>query len=379
MDYKYRPRKVKTRRDREFKVGNGRISGYGSLFFSSMSFAAVLAYLYPAYLTTQELRAGYDAVFLQEVLKYSMWLALFLGAITLVINRQKRLGLTGIAITLTAFALGGYNIPLRGIPAQRLSLGLDWLILTFMGSVLIFTVLERIFPKYRQQAILRDEWELDFGYFCFNHLLISAVLLFGNFIVARSQWAMSHSLHSLVQSLPLIAQVLLLLICADFVLYWEHRLYHEMPKLWGFHAVHHSVETMDWLAGSRSHVTTVFVERTLVMLALYWLGAEKIALDIYVAIAALQAIVIHCNFGFGWGWLKYVIVTPQYHHWHHSSEQPAIDTNYAAHTPLFDRLFKTYHLPGKHWPAEYGTTKKLPKTFSGQFLYPFQSLFGNFR
>ena len=129
---------------------------------------------------------------------------------------------------------------------------------------------------------------------------------------------------------------------------------------------------MDWLAGSRSHVTTVFIERTVVMLSLYLVGADKVALDIYVAIAALQAIVIHCNLGFSWGWLKYLIVTPQYHHWHHSSEQPAIDTNYAAHTPLFDRLFGTYHLPGKYWPAEYGTTKKLPKTFVGQFLYPFK-------
>ncbi|MEL6786819.1 MAG: sterol desaturase family protein [Cyanobacteria bacterium J06607_15] len=374
MGYQYRQRQVNRRPDKEFKIGNGRISGYGSLFFSSMSLAGVLAYLYPAYLTTLELRAGYDAVFLQEVLKYSMWLALFLGAITFIIKRKRRLGLTGIIITLIAFALGGYDVPLRGVAAQRMSLGLDWLILTFMGSVLIFTVLEKLFPKYRHQLILRDEWELDFGYFCFNHLLISAVLLFGNFVVAQSQWAMNHDLHGLVQTLPLAIQVLLLLLCADFVLYWEHRIYHEVPKLWSFHAVHHSVETMDWLAGSRSHVTTVFIERTLVMLALYFLGASKAALDIYVAIAALQAIVIHSNLGFSWGWLKYIIVTPQYHHWHHSSEQPAIDTNYAAHTPLFDRLFGTYHLPGKYWPAEYGTTKKLPKTFIGQFWYPFQNL-----
>ncbi len=370
MGYQYRKKTVTPRPDKEFKIGNGRISGYGSLFLGSMSLAAVLTYLYPAYLTTRELRAGYDGAFLQEVLKYSMWLALFLGAITFIINRKKRLGFAGIVITLIAFALGGYNIPLRGVEAQPLSLGMDWLILAFLGSTLIFTTLEKIFPKYRHQLILRDEWELDFGYFCFNHLLISAVLLVGNFVVAQSQWVMNHNLHYLVQSFPLLIQVFILLICADFVLYWEHRIYHEIPRLWPFHAVHHSVETLDWLAGSRSHVTQVFIERTLVMVALYTVGASQAALDIYVAIAALQAIIIHCNLGFSWGILKYLIVTPQYHHWHHSSEKPAIDTNYAAHTPIFDRIFGTYHLPGKHWPAEYGTIKKLPKTFVGQFLYP---------
>lgn len=375
MGYQYRPRKVIPRPDREFRIGNGRISGYGSLFLGSMNLAAVLAYLYPAYLTTRELRAGYDAELLQEVLKYSMWLSLFLGTITLIINRKKRLGISGIIFTLVAFALGGYTIPLRSVEAQPLSLGVDWLILTFLGSTLIFTALEKIFPKYRYQLILRDEWELDFGYFCFNHLLISAVLLVGNFVVAQSQWAMNHNLHQMVQSLPLAIQVLVVLICADFVLYWEHRIYHEIPRLWAFHAVHHSVETLDWLAGSRSHVTQVFIERTVVMVSLYFLGADKAALDIYVAIAALQAIVIHCNLGFSWGIFKYLMVTPQYHHWHHSSEQPAIDTNYAAHTPLFDRLFGTYHLPGKYWPADYGTTNKLPRTFIGQFLYPFKNLF----
>jgi sterol desaturase/sphingolipid hydroxylase (fatty acid hydroxylase superfamily) len=375
MGYQYRSREVIPRPDREFRIGNGRISGYGSLFLGSMSLAAVLAYLYPAYLTTRELRAGYDAELLQEVLKYSMWLSLFLGTITLIINRKKRLGVSGIIITLVAFALGGYNIPLRSVAAQPLSLGVDWLILTFLGSTLIFTALEKIFPKYRYQLILRDEWELDFGYFCFNHLLISAILLVGNFVVAQSQWAMNNNLHQMVQSLPLTMQVLGVLICADFVLYWEHRTYHEIPRLWAFHAVHHSIETLDWLAGSRSHVAQVFIERTLVMVTLYFLGADQAALDIYVAIAALQAIVIHCNLGFSWGIFKYLFVTPQYHHWHHSSEQPAIDTNYAAHTPLFDLIFGTYHLPGKYWPAEYGTTDKLPRTFIGQFLYPFENLF----
>jgi len=115
------------------------------------------------------------------------------------------------------------------------------------------------------------------------------------------------------------------------------------------------------------------VERTLVMVALYSIGADKEVLDLYVTVAALQAIVIHCNINLPWGPLKYILVTTQYHHWHHSSERPAIDTNYAAHTTLFDRLFRTHHMPGDHWPAEYGTTKPLPRTYLGQLLFPFRS------
>ena len=68
-----------------------------------------------------------------------------------------------------------------------------------------------------------------------------------------------------------------------------------------------------------------------------------------------------------------MIVTPQFHHWHHSKDDPAIDTNYAVHTPIYDLLFGSFHLPKNFWPKEYGTVSALPKTFFGQLLYPFRS------
>lgn len=238
--------------------------------------------------------------------------------------------------------------------------------------MVIFTFLEKIIPKYKEQAILRPEWQLDLFYFCFNHLLISILLLVANyFVVTVFDWAANANLQSFIQGLPLIIQVVVLVICADFVLYWSHRIFHENPRLWKIHAVHHSVEHMDWLAGSRNHVVQMIVDRSLAMVPLYLIGPDKAALDIYVTFAAVQAVLVHANVGIPFGPLKYILATPQYHHWHHSAEKPAIDTNYAVHTPLFDRLFNTYHMPVEHWPAEYGTVKRLPRTFWGQFLYPF--------
>lgn len=372
MDYEYQERDVTPRPDKEFVIGDGRISGYLSVFLGALSLAAVLAYLFPSYLTTTELRAVYDAEDLQLVLKYGMYFSLFFALVTFAINKKKRMGAMGILFTGSAFALGGYMVPVGSVEPKALSLGVDWLILAFLGSVIVFTTLEKLFPKYREQVILRHEWGLDLFYFCFNHLLISAVILVGNYAVSKFQWAINTDVQQAMQSMPVVVQAIILLIIADFVLYWEHRVFHEIPRLWRVHAVHHSVESMDWLAGSRGHVVQVFVERTLVMIPLYLIGSSKAALDLYVTFAALQAIVIHCNLGIKFGPLKYLLVTPQYHHWHHSSEKPAIDTNYAAHTPLFDRLFGTYHMPKAHWPAHYGTSNRLPRTFWAQFMYPFR-------
>ncbi|TAA48403.1 sterol desaturase family protein [Corallincola spongiicola] len=372
MSYQYQQRQVTPRTEKMFVVGQGRISGYLSMFLGGLSLLAVLAYLYPSYLTTPELRAAYNAESLQHLLKYAMYFSLFFGVMTFALNKRKRMGATGISLTLISFALGGYMIPVGPVDPAPLSLGVDWLILAFLGSTIVFTTLEKLFPKYKEQVILREEWGLDFFYFCFNHLLISVILLVANFFVSHFNWAVSTDLQSFIQSIPLWGQVVLIIICADFVLYWEHRIFHELPKLWRIHAVHHSVECMDWLAGSRGHVVQVFIERSLVMIPLYLLAPSKEALDLYVTFAALQAIIIHSNLGIPFGPIKYLLVTPQYHHWHHSSEKPALDTNYSAHTPLFDRLFGTYHMPTQHWPAHYGTTSRLPRTFIGQLLYPFK-------
>lgn len=358
--YKYREREIPLDADRQFRFGEGRISGYCSVLLGVLSLLAVLAYLFPAHLTTIELRHAYDAIFLQKALKYGMYFSLFLGVVALFIARNKWLGMTGITLTLVAFAMGGYTVPVGPVEARRLSLGVDWLILAFLGSVVIFTTLEKLFPKYRNQVILRPEWGLDLLYFCLNHLLISAILIFANYHVSHFNWAISPAVQSAVQSLPLLVQFVLIVLCADFVLYWEHRLYHEVRLLWPIHAVHHSVESMDWLAGSRGHFLQVFSERAMVMVPLYLLSPDKVVLDWYVTFAALQAVLIHCNLGISFGPLKYVLVTPQFHHWHHSSEKPAIDTNYSAHTVLFDRLFNTYHMPAKYWPADFGTTVRLP-------------------
>jgi len=371
-DHEYKDRNVELDVKNQLRFGEGRISGLCSVFLGGLSLLAVLAYLYPSYLTTVELRQAYDALFLQQVLKYGMYFSLFFGLLTFILNNRKykKMGGIGIALTVIAFILGGYNIPIGSVESNRLSLGVDWLILAFLGSAFIFMTLEKLIPKYKNQIILRKEWGLDFFYFCLNHLAISAILIFANYHISHFDWAVSLSLQEAIRSTPLFIQVVLIVLCADFVLYWEHRLYHETTFLWPIHAVHHSIESIDWLAGSRGHFIQVFSERAMVMLPLYLLGVDETALNIYVTFAALQAIYIHCNTRFSLGPFKYIFVTPQFHHWHHSSEKPAIDTNYSAHTVIFDRLFKTYHMPKDIWPAEYGTTKPLPKTFIGQTLYP---------
>ena len=49
--YQYRRREVAKNPAKEFRLGEGRISGYLSVTLGVLSLLAVLAYLYPSYLT----------------------------------------------------------------------------------------------------------------------------------------------------------------------------------------------------------------------------------------------------------------------------------------------------------------------------------------
>jgi sterol desaturase/sphingolipid hydroxylase (fatty acid hydroxylase superfamily) len=70
--------------------------------------------------------------------------------------------------------------------------------------------------------------------------------------------------------------------------------------------------------------------------------------------------------------LRWLIATPEFHHWHHASDAEGIDKNFAAFLPLWDRLFGTALLPA-HWPQRYGTVgEPLPEGYLGQLAYPFR-------
>jgi sterol desaturase/sphingolipid hydroxylase (fatty acid hydroxylase superfamily) len=74
-------------------------------------------------------------------------------------------------------------------------------------------------------------------------------------------WLAFDTIQELIARIPILIQVLVLLFIGDLFQYWIHRAYHEIPFLWRIHAIHHSAERMDWLAGSRIHIVEYFVSR----------------------------------------------------------------------------------------------------------------------
>lgn len=357
------------------KTGKGLASGVLALTLALLCLLGVAAFHYPQYLTTPELRRQYSPDLIRHIMFAALVIAGSISLLNIVLRRSR--GLNGVAFALIAIsvALGGSHVPVADFPDHTPYIGLDWFILDLLGSTVIFAAIEKLFPLYRGQTIFRKEWQTDMVHFAVNHFIVGLALLTVNFAIHRLfGWMANPTLHALVQSLHFFPQLLLCILAADIVQYFTHRAYHEVPFLWRFHAVHHSAKTMDWLAGSRQHILELICTRVGVLGALYVLGFEKEVMDVYIIIVGFQAVFNHANVHLPWGALKYLIVTPDFHHWHHSSDDIAIDKNYAAHYAFLDHLFGTAIKGQSGFPEKYGVQGDyMPDGFTKQLLFPFRS------
>jgi sterol desaturase/sphingolipid hydroxylase (fatty acid hydroxylase superfamily) len=348
-----------------------------ALTLSVLALLGVLAFHFPEYLTTPELRQKYSVDVLRHVLFVVLLVAGTLSLTNLIIGRLRNLNALTFVIVVAAVAFGGSRVPVGAFPDNTPYIGLDWFILDLLGSTLIFVLLEKLFPLYKGQAIFRAEWQTDMKHFAVNHFLVGLILLTVNFVIHHGfAWLVNSGFQQTVQNIWFVPQLLLCILVADLSQYWTHRAYHEVPYLWRYHSVHHSTKTMDWLAGSRQHMLELIVTRVLVLAPLFVIGFRESVVNTYIIIVGFQAVFNHANVHLSWGPLKYVLVTPDFHHWHHSQDDAAIDRNYAAHYAFLDHLFGTaVRIPADQpFPKHYGVVGDyMPDGFVRQQLFPFRA------
>ena len=180
------------------------------------------------------------------------------------------------------------------------------------------------------------------------------------------------SLVMLLSGLPLVALIALAFLTQEFLIYWGHRLSHEVPILWRFHAVHHSSEQLDWVAGERRHPVDGAFMAFFVGVPLMLLGFDLVDLLWLGVFNSLWDMTIHANLGWRLKFMKGLWVTTEYHHWHHVVDKAIRNRNYAGALPLFDWIFGTYFLPADKLPRGYGIDTPMPNSYLGQLIQPFR-------
>jgi len=356
------------------RFGSGWISGVLGLVLGIGGLLLVISMLAPGILTLPESEPLRTNHWYRVGLHVLLLISFGLSALSLGLRKDRTLGTCGVAVTVLASVIGGSQTTAIIAGRAPMFLGLDFFVLRILFTGFLFIPLERIFSHRGEQPVFREEWREDLFYFLVSSLLVQ-VLTFLTFLPAKTILAFAPltSVRAWVGTLPLVIQFIAIMFLTDFVQYWVHRAFHRIPWLWKFHAVHHSAQSMDWMAGARMHFLEILALRCTTVIPMFVLGFSPGVMNTYIFVVYLYSTFVHANLSWRFPLVEKLLVTPRFHHWHHGIEREAIDVNFAIHFPLFDRLFGTYHLPKDKWPSGYGLEgHPVPLGYLEQFKYPFK-------
>jgi sterol desaturase/sphingolipid hydroxylase (fatty acid hydroxylase superfamily) len=230
----------------------------------------------------------------------------------------------------------------------------------------------------RKQKVARKALGADLVYFFLNSLLPAIILAYPLYYLGTTVHRfLPYHVHLAVAAMPIWLQLVAAFVVGQVGAYWGHRWSHEVPLLWRFHAVHHSSEDIDFLVNTRAHPLDMVFTRLCGYIPLFLLGlaqppanADPLIPILIVLIGTFWGFFVHANVRWRFGPIEWLVATPAFHHWHHTRGEMT-DRNYAATLPWLDRLFGTYYLPKKQWPAAYGTDTPVSSNLAVQLVDPF--------
>ena len=289
---------------------------------------------------------------------------------------------------------------------RKLFIRLMWLSLvaaglwfSFEGAIVLLVLFiavvpfEKLFPRHKGQKIRRPHLHTDISYALVAPLMGVASGIVAIFVAVISlAWIPGLLIRDYVAMIPPDIAPFVGFALFDFTVYWTHRFYHEIPVLWEFHSIHHSTEDLDWVSGFRGHP----FDGTLIAPAFIFLIAAGFSAEltgIFAVAQVLLGLFLHANVRWRLRPLHRLVITPEFHHWHHSNEKEAIWTNYSTFLPIWDMIFGTYRMPKDKRPQVYGVDEYIPDGMIEQlrhplrymgnplrvFRHPFRSIKGGFR
>lgn len=286
--------------------------------------------------------------------------------------RPLRERLTWPAIMAASLCLYGLSTGLLGLTAE-LAIQVQFFIL-FAGII----AAERVAPYHREWNRYDRQSLNDFVYnFLFpaaQFVATSAALWVATLVNATN----GSGAFALLAGTPVVVQVLAFALVADLCYYIYHRIFHQLERLWNFHAVHHSSLQLHILNNARVHPLEVFIAFFPIVAAAYLLQVPPDVLGWFLVLQLTVGLLTHSNIAMANGWLSWIFNTPELHHWHHSRELGEQNNNYASTLMIWDQLFGTYHNPRHRQASRHiGTGTPVPRGLTRQILFPFNPR-GNF-
>lgn len=241
-------------------------------------------------------------------------------------------------------------------------------------GALVITWLEFFMPYRQQWRPASREVKNDILYMLLVQILLARLLAFA---VALLLLRITQNTQSALEGVwlhdwPVALQVVVMIVGAEFMRYWVHRLAHTWSPLWRLHAVHHSPDKLYWLNTGRFHPLEKTIQFLFDSLPFILMGVSAEVLALYFVFYAINGFFQHSNINLKFGILNYVISSAELHRWHHARDIEESGKNYGNNVILWDLVFGSWFLPKDRQVENLGLfNNHYPMRFRDQLKTPF--------
>jgi sterol desaturase/sphingolipid hydroxylase (fatty acid hydroxylase superfamily) len=214
----------------------------------------------------------------------------------------------------------------------------------YFGVIAFVAGWEAILPRRALSSTLRVRWFGNLGLGTLNNFLSWAVLPVPGFAVATFAAERGVGLFNIFPFSDWIT-FSVSFVLLDFGRYLEHYLFHYVPLLWRFHAIHHSDQDYDFTTGFRFHPVEWIAIITIELATIAAIGVPIVAFLFYQIMQVIVSIVSHGNIELPFGCdriLRTFVVTPDMHRIHHSAVVDETNSNFGSVLTCWDRLLGSY-------------------------------------
>lgn len=215
---------------------------------------------------------------------------------------------------------------------------------SFLGVALALAIWEVAAPRRIPESGRTWRWIGNLGVVVVSTLLIRLIfpiLPVALALLARKKgWGLIPLL-----GLPSPAEIILGVLVLDMAIYFQHRAFHTWRPLWRLHRMHHADTFFDFTTGVRFHPLEFILSMAFKLALVVLLGTPALAVLLFELSLNCVVMFNHANIRLFEGvdkFLRLVVVTPDMHRVHHSTDAREFNRNFGFNFPWWDRIFRTY-------------------------------------
>ncbi|MFP3362184.1 sterol desaturase family protein [Pseudoalteromonas sp. SIMBA_148] len=229
-----------------------------------------------------------------------------------------------------------------------------WRLGFFFSILVIMMLLEAQKPARKSPIKSSTRWFANFGLVFASSVIARLVVPIG--LTAVALYNQEHGIGLFNQiALPSSLIIILSILLLDILIYWQHRLFHQVPILWRLHRVHHADAHVDTSTGLRFHPIEIVLSILIKLIAVTALGVPAIAVLIFEIALNGLALFNHANIRLPNAIekpLRLILMTQILHRIHHSQVVSETNSNYGFSVIWWDKLFGSYKGKAKKTDAD---------------------------